>query len=779
MKSTALTASTLLEAVRESLAQAGRYHAGAETAPAAILWTDADEQWRPVVLKLAGRLPQLFTLGAYSPETRTGPAIWLKCVVARTVETGLPADAVPILYLPNVSRQSLRAAGDCPELLQPLVELQYRGAVWTQRNGKDWTVEAFLVAEDGLELDMAMDEATRRSLHASLAVLADVPVSRLADKKLEAEDFDKLMVGDHPRELLEWLNDPNGVRGRQDTGTWHAFCSRCKTEYGFDPDKDGALAAAELLGLHKDTLWQQLWERFVETPALYPHLPALLDKAKPTGMLIYDGEPWPNENSLAETKLREALLALEGVEAGTARPRVLALEKEHVPRRSWVWAKIGRAPLARALRYLAALATHTAVPLGGATPEAMAIAYKDTGYRADEAMLLAMAEAPTSADRAAVLAAVRALYLPWARAAAELFQHLVQKTPLPGAEQLPGIRIDAGECILFADGLRMDLGQRLRVICEERKWQVALEWRWAALPTVTATAKPAVSPIADAINGADALPESFTPVLRDSGQELTAPRFRARLEEAGYEVLDESRIGLAFGRGWTEAGQIDQLGHDFPARLPCECAKELETLAERISILLRSGWKAVRVVTDHGWLFLPGGLPKTELPGYLVETRWSRCAAVKGQSKVPTPTVGWFWNLAAEVAVAPGISAFIAGQEYAHGGVSLQECVIPVLTIRPAQDTAVASVRIHAVQWSQLRCRITVDPPTAGVAVDIRTKANVPASSLASAPKMTDAKGQTSLIVPDADKAGTAATVVLLDAAGGLLGKLATTIGEG
>ena len=62
---------------------------------------------------------------------------------------------VPILYLPGVSRQDLRAGGDCPLDLQPLIELQYRGAVWHQRNGRDWTVEAFLTSEDGLGLDIA------------------------------------------------------------------------------------------------------------------------------------------------------------------------------------------------------------------------------------------------------------------------------------------------------------------------------------------------------------------------------------------------------------------------------------------------------------------------------------------------------------------------------------------------------------------------------------------------------------------------------------------------
>ena len=49
----------------------------------------------------------------------------------------------PVLYLPHVRRQELRAAGDCPPHLQPLIELQYRGRVWHQSNGHDWSVRAF------------------------------------------------------------------------------------------------------------------------------------------------------------------------------------------------------------------------------------------------------------------------------------------------------------------------------------------------------------------------------------------------------------------------------------------------------------------------------------------------------------------------------------------------------------------------------------------------------------------------------------------------------------
>ena len=768
---------TLLAAVEASLLAATRHHPGVETQPTAILWTDADGQWQPVVKKLQERLPQLVVFGAYDATKRSGPAVWLKCIVGRTMDLGLGKDVVPIVYLPNISRQTLRAAADCPPLLQPLVELQYRGVVWTQRNGKDWTVEAFLISDDGLGLDVFRDDATRNSLHSSLPVLAETPVPQLEGKRLEAEDFDKLMVGDHPRDLLEWMDDSIGTRARWGEGKWHAFCSRCKKDYGFDPDTDGALGAAEKFGLRKEAPWQHLWDRFAEAPVLYKSLPELLTYAKPAE-LVFNPESWPDENFRAEGRLRTALLDLALADGVMARERVLELEREHGQRRSWVWAKMDRSPMALALEHLAALAEKTAKVLNGASLEDMAKNYEAGGYEVDLTLLHALAEGKSNQDRTAIQATARVLYLPWLRAAAELFQQLAAKTPFGGMGQQPVIEANVSECLLFADGLRYDLGQELRALCEERGLRVALGRRWAGTPTVTATAKPAVSPVAGLLQGGMTLPDNFTPAIKVGGQELTTARFRKLLEEKGYQYLGAGETGDTTGKGWTECAQLDRRGHDMQLGLAGQVGEELDGIVERITELLDAGWRTVRVVTDHGWLLVPGGLPKTELPGYLVESRWARCGAIRGQSKVSVPKVGWFWNASAEAAIAPDITAFVAGMCYAHGGLSVQECLIPMLTIQPAKDAAPVAARIKTVEWQRLRCRVTLETPVAGVTVDIRTKANAPDSSLASAPKETDATGQVSLIIPDDEQAGAAAVVVLVDAIGNVLSKQATTIGE-
>jgi hypothetical protein len=768
---------TLLEAVEASLLAATRHNAGVEEKPAVVLWTDADGQWQPVVRKLQERLPQLVMHGEYDPGKRTGPAIWLKCIVAGTIELEAGNKVVPIVYLPKISRQTLRAAGDCPTLLQSLVELQYRGVVWTQRNGKDWTVEAFLISDDGLGLDVSRDDVARNSLHSALAVLAETPVSQLEGKRLEAEDFDKLMVGDHPRDLLEWMNDAKGTRALWGEGKWQAFRRRCKEDFGFDPDADGALGAAERLGLRREKVWQQLWGRFAEAPVLYKALPDLLTRAKPA-QLIFDPETWPDENDNAETSLRSALLELAPSDGATARERVLELENKHGRRRSWVWATMERSPLARALEDLAALAEKTARALSGASLEDIAKNYETDGYEVDLALMRALAEGKSNQDRTAIQAAARAIYLPWLRAAAELFQQLAAKTPLGGAGQQPIIEAKVGECLLFADGLRFDLGQELRGLCEERRLKVAFGRRWAGTPTVTATAKPAVSPVAGLLQGGVTMPDNFMPSIKGSGQELNTPRFRKLLEDAGYQFLSPGETGETSGKGWTECAQIDRRGHDLQLGLASLVWEELDGIVERIMELLAAGWRAIHVITDHGWLLVPGGIPKTELPGYLVESRWARCAAIRGQSKVSVPKVSWFWNVAAEAAIAPDITSFVGGVAYAHGGLSVQECLIPTLTVQATSGDSPLAARIKSVEWQRMRCRVTLETPLEGVTVDIRTKANAPDASLASTPKATDAKGQVSLMIPDEEQAGTAAVIVVLDASGNVLTKQGTTIGE-
>ena len=775
---------TLLEAVRASLLNAARFNPGDAVAPVAVLWTDADGQWRPVVEQLRGLMPELLTLGECSPQMRTGPAIWLRCVIELKVrketfpELQWPDDAVPVIYMPGVSRQILRAVEECPDGLKPLVELQYRGTVWTQKNGKDWTVLAFLISDDGgLGLDVAEDRYTLQAIRGALSKLAVTPVKLLRNKRLEAEDFDRLMIGDTTRDLLRWLSDPQGVREELDQGTWSAFRSRCRQDYSFNPETDGDIVGGERLGI-REGAWYGVWERFVESPALYPGVPDLLRRSKPSGRLIFKPESWPDENEAMEHALRAALVETGTMKPDEARQHLEQLEENHGARRNWVWARLGMSPLANALEHLAVLAKRTRMPLGGESVDAMAKVYTEGGYLADDATLRALACVKTAEDAAAVQTAVRCIYLPWLEDTTKHFQQCEAVKSLPSAEQQQGVKVSAGECSLFADGLRFDIGQRLAAMAGERNMEVSAAWRWASLPTVTATAKPAASPIAGKLRGRH-MKEEFCPELKETGVELVTERFRGLLSDAGFQMLGPVETGEPLAqdaRGWTEYGEFDKLGHNLQAKMTALIEDQLDLLLERVQGLLEAGWKRVRVVTDHGWLLAPGGLPKVQLPKYLAESRWSRCAAIKDTSHVDVPVSGWSWNPQERFAHAPGAHCFVAGQEYAHGGVSLQECLVPILTFNASVAAAGPIVKVSEIQWIHQRCRVTVEPAVGGLLADLRTKPNVAGSSITE-PKPLDAEGKAALLVADDSLEGTTISLVIVDATGRVICKEATTVG--
>lgn len=771
--------STMLEAVQESLSQAARYNPGEAVRPAAVLWTDAERQWEPVVAQLKNVLPALLTLGDYDPDQKLGPAIWLRCMVERTLpDNKLPDDEIIVIYMPGVSRQSLRAVEECPQSLQPLVELQYRGTVWKQRNGKDWTVEAFLLSQDGgVGLDVSRDRETRQAALGSLSHLSVTPVARLRGKRLEAEDFDKLMVDDTTRDLLQWLSDSEGTKQQWDSAKWNAFCSRCREEYSFDPESDGELAAAEKLGV-REKGWDPVWQRFREAPKLYSGIPELLKRAKPS-KLLFEKEPWPDENQKAEKQLQNALKDLQGKVPADARKRIVELEKEHGNRRDWVWAKMGWCVMAQALEHLAVLAKETENNLCGNNPAEIANEYVQHGYFADDSALKMLGAVKTDEQYEAITTAINAVYADWLDAAATKLQESISESGLPCAEDIDSIpQCEPSECILFVDGLRYDLAMRLKQSLEGKEYKAEASWRWAALPTVTATAKPAVSPAMRELTGKEAAP-NFAPLIENEGVELNQDRFHNLLEKAGYEILRDNETGNPVENAkaaWCEYGEFDKLGHSLQKKMAARVDEQLDLVVDRVKQLLNAGWQSVNIVTDHGWLLLPGGLPVKRMPHYLAKTRWSRCAVVKESAQSEDLAMPWFWNKEELIAYCPGSHVYFAGRDYSHGGISPQECIVPELTVVGGATMQAADVTIGEIQWRGLRCRVEVEPHKKGILVGMRTKANDDSSAVAET-KEIDSSGKASLLVTDEDLEGVSASIVLLNSQGRLLKKKPTIVG--
>src|ERR1035437_4235694 len=258
----------LIAALRQAAAD---FNSSDLTAPAVVLWPDPGAEWVPLLPELRKVMPELFTLGPLDATARSGPAIWLRCVLSRKI-AGMdwPADRLPIFYLPGVGRRSLREIEDAPDTLAPLLELQFRGTVWFHPNGKDWTVLAF--AQSRLGMDVARDGATLGALRQALPEFARLRKVELKGRRWGTGDFNRLLTPDRSRDLLIWLDQGDDFKKSRAADEWGAFKQICQGDYGFNPETDGALRAAALLG-QRTGAWAQVWDRFAESPGLYPRLP--------------------------------------------------------------------------------------------------------------------------------------------------------------------------------------------------------------------------------------------------------------------------------------------------------------------------------------------------------------------------------------------------------------------------------------------------------------------------------------------------------------------------
>lgn len=761
-----MPADTLLQAIVRQLDAAARASDGVAR-PAVILWPDPEEQWLGLMPQLRAAIPQLFTLGAYDVETRSGPAIWLRCVVDRTVPAAPTPALTPIFYLPKVSRQQIRSGADCPKLFQPLVELQYRGTTWHQKNGREWTVEAFLVSV--LALDLAQDMRTREALLRALPRVADVDLTGLGGRRLDADDFDSLAVGDPIRDLLRWMSSSKAFRAGTSDSEWASFTSLCRSSLQFSPDEEDVPDAATRLA-EGGGKWDLVWARFCEAPRLYSGVSSALRSARHS-LLTFERDPAQNESR--ESALRQALASVVNEPHVVACDRVLELDKEHAHRRESVWATLGDAPFAVALESLARLALFATRAPRGVTADEVAADYAQDGWRCDRALIDALSSPAQPAERELIAKVASHLYATWADNAARRFQVLIGKPKK--SDVIKDATGNEGTCILFVDGLRLDLGVALVEKLQARGLTAYRRHRIAPLPTVTSTAKPVTVPLFGAFRGGDDATD-FQPVFAVTREPVIAPKLRELMRAKGVAILDvDDLLGPEREEsiGWMEVGELDEKGHSLGVDLVRHIEEELERIVEQTMRLAELGWR-VKIVTDHGWLLLPRGLPKHQLPEYLIESRWSRCATVKRGTRAELDTYGWYWNPHVAIVSPPGIQAFRAGQEYAHGGISLQECVVPEIVVNRRVPEVLST--IAQLDWRGLRCRVTVKDPAVGLRVDLRTNRRDAESSVAANVKELN-DGRADLLVSDDADEGKAVSVVLLDADGKVVDHKSTTIG--
>ncbi len=787
---------TLLDSLaRALLAAADSFDRGAHWR-AALLWPDPDKQFDAAFDALRKDLAPheiaLYRLGDYDPARATGPSIWLRTLLDAHLEDASPPEgALPVFLLPGVSSADLKHAQTLPPLLRPLAELQYRGDLFrNRRQARDWTVGTFLRSpEQGLALDVATDARTDEAAAAALPTLLSYPLADFPHRRLTAEDFLRLVEPDEVRVLLAWMADPKAAQAERTPETWESVRTLVKATYGIDMNAKGARQTAITRLGRGDGAWGKVLARVDDAPLQHRTVCEELrkeeqrqEKGRDEKQPAFPGLAEARPGTSSDNQFREQLLAGELERAADlphaeAITRVLALEDQHRDRRQTRWGKLGEAPLAHALEPLARLANEVSTPLPGSDVPGLAQAYADTGHLVDAALMDALAAAGHHAPLVGKIA--RALYLAWVDPLATRFRTALE-TGGPTAEAKP-ITVAPGTCVLFVDGLRMDLGRRLldRLAGAE---SVRFEWRLSPIPTVTASAKPLVTPVADAIRGAGR-DDVFLPLEMGSGKPADTACLVASMRARNIDVMAKGELRGPSGDGsigWTECGNLDKDGHAMGERIATQLEAEVEAIARRVEELRHAGWKLVRVVTDHGWLLVPGGLPKASIPSSTLQTTaWSRVARLADGAAPEAQTLPWTFDSKVRIAVPPGAHAFRAGESYAHGGVSLQECVVPDILVGDAPGAVPAEgapVRIESFAWRRYRLSVTLSAEAPDHEVEVRREARDPSSRVAAERTGGEGTRVDLRVDPDLDEE-TPVVLVLLDAYGSVVDERKTAIG--
>ena len=720
--------------------------------------------------------PALLTLGEYNPAKRQGPTIWLKSMVARRLpEANWEAVAIPIIYLPGLSKNNLKGLIIGVLDLQPLAEYQYTGTILTQVNGREWTILALLENQQvGFGLKVAQDHATKEALVKALPVIFEDTDVHFPPTGVDSGFLHGLLFPNLIPDILDWICQGEKFIQKLSKAQAESFLEICRARFNFEPDVKNIKAIVEQLGTQRNN-WKPVWQYFANAPHKYPELIELLRLAKPddlgSGMFSSPESAWPQVNEAAENMLREGLLGAAQLQPAASLSKLEALEIQHSQRLQWVWAALGLTPLSKAMPHLLSMAKIVTATFPASSISDLKEYYLNTGYKADQSMRWALASVKADRDKEAIVAVIQQLYQPWLQKITQKFQALVVADTSIFNQQSP-IQ-DQDEFVLFVDALRYELAVELFEYLAGLGYMVGITPCWSAIPSLTPTAKPAISPIVNLVSSNSSFNE-FRPDLTN-GQDLNSSRFRSTLSDVEVVFVAGPKDIQPGRRHWQEIGDIDTKGHTEQAGIVKRTAELFEQVEEALANAFEKGIKKIRIVTDHGWLLLPGGLPKASISKDLVETRWGRCALIKEGASTDLLHLPWRWNPGIFIAYAPDISFFRINDEYAHGGISLHECLVSTMVIG-SNRSAIHTGKLKEVKWINLTCKIETTEVPNGYLVDIRTKAADSNTSIVVGARKAILDNKITLMVDDAAE-GKSAIVVLMNEQEIILDKKATLVG--
>jgi hypothetical protein len=302
---------------------------------------------------------------------------------------------------------------------------------------------------------------------------------------------------------------------------------------------------------------------------------------------------------------------------------------------------------------------------------------------------------------------------------------------------------------ILVDALRFEMARELCAVLEDG-WESDLTPALATPPTVTEIGMAALLPGAE--RGLAVIPAEgnrLAVIIGGSTLKTRQDRLAHFQEVVGGDVvvavakLDQlaplSDAQLARTLKWADVAlvtateEIDGLCENNPALARRMLDDVLNQLRRGVKTLFGLGIGTVVISADHGYLF-----GERITPGQAIDAPGGRTAALKrrvwvGQGGADLPGVlraslsafGIGGDL--EIATPWNLSCFKVkggGMEYFHGGLSLQELIIPVLTVRPA--AVLAPTAAARIEWTLTPGSQTISTRFLSVTVEGRSAELLP-----------------------------------------------------
>lgn len=288
---------------------------------------------------------------------------------------------------------------------------------------------------------------------------------------------------------------------------------------------------------------------------------------------------------------------------------------------------------------------------------------------------------------------------------------------------------------LMIDALRYELGVALQQQLAGDA-EVQLQTALAPLPSVTTLGMAALLPGASQhLSLKREGPAGWLPYLGEQAVATVAQRMEVLRQRYGQRVAEGRLEDFVRGRFDPPADadllvlravEIDSHFENHPDTAPNEIINALRRIRMAVSRLTDRGYREVVIATDHGFFINShagaGDVCAKPEGAWLVEH--DRCALGDG-----SPSTAHHYVLPADKAGLRGdfaklcgpltLAAYRAGLQYFHGGASLQECVVPVLTLQLRAPTQPALAQaVVTLKYRNGATRVTTRVPVIEVAVD-------------------------------------------------------------